>query len=312
MIEDQPSVTILIPCYNGAPYLERALDSCLKQTYQNLKILIINDGSTDQSEAIIRSYLSQYQHIHLINQSNQGIAAVRNRLIANAMSDYGFFLDVDDWIEPQCIATFVANAKGSDLVLNSAYVHRQKPQWRPKRFYINGKIDPTTNSKTYLIANAVFVWNCLFKIAYVQNLGLKFKADAPFLEDLVMVLWIYHTNAVVFLNQPHYHYLIHSRSLSHQKFTIDQLENAFKQLEYLYQLIKQTGCNFQCQALNTQLSYYHCLIFSLIQFQSKLNYQQRKSLKIRLQNLEKSNGKLQWPKRYWKWWFYLLYRCFGY
>lgn len=95
-MQDQPSVTILIPCYNGAPYLERALNSCLKQTYQNLKILIINDGSTDQSLAIIRSYLSQYQQIRLINQPNQGIAAVRNQLIANANSDYGFFLDVDD------------------------------------------------------------------------------------------------------------------------------------------------------------------------------------------------------------------------
>lgn len=294
------------------PYLKRALDSCLSQTYQNLKILIINDGSTDQSETIIRSYLSKYQQISLINQANQGIAAVRNHLIANANSDYGFFLDVDDWIDPQCIATFVANAKGSDLVLNSAYVHHYKVQKWPKRFYINGKIDPNMDNKRYLIANAVFVWNCLFKIKYVQNLGLKFKTNAPFLEDLVMVLWIYYAKAVVFLNQPHYHYLIHRRSLSHQKLTIDQIDYGLKQLEYLYQLIKDTGSNSQCLALNNQLSYYHCLIFTLMQFQSQLNHQQRKSFKIRLQNLEKVNGKLQWPKRYWKWWFYLLYRCFGY
>lgn len=74
---------------------------------------------------------------------------------------------------------------------------------------------------------------------------------------------------------------------------IGDLENAFKQLEYLYQLIKQTGCNPQCQALNAQLCYYHCLIFSLLQFRSKLNHQQRKSFKIRLQNLEKINGRLR-------------------
>ena len=90
------SVTILIPCYNEQNYLKRCLDSCVNQTYQNLKILIVNDGSTDDSQKIIEEYMSKYQNINLINQTNSGISKTRNVLFANTTTEYSFFLDVDD------------------------------------------------------------------------------------------------------------------------------------------------------------------------------------------------------------------------
>ena len=90
------SVTILIACYNGAQYLMRCLDSCIQQTYKNLEILIVNDGSTDQSQAIIEEYIDKYQNIRLINQNNQGLSQTRNILIQNCTTTYGYFLDADD------------------------------------------------------------------------------------------------------------------------------------------------------------------------------------------------------------------------
>lgn len=90
------AVTILIPCYNGQKYLERCLDSCVKQTYQNLQILIVNDGSNDESQNIIEAYIQKYPNISLINQTNSGLAKTRNVLIENAQTKYGFFLDADD------------------------------------------------------------------------------------------------------------------------------------------------------------------------------------------------------------------------
>ena len=91
-----PSVTILIPCYNGAKYLQRCLDSCINQTYKNLEILIVNDGSKDNSQAIIESYIKNHKNINLINQENFGLGYTRNVLLENIKTQYGFFLDVDD------------------------------------------------------------------------------------------------------------------------------------------------------------------------------------------------------------------------
>lgn len=89
-------VSILIPCYNGQEFIKRCLDSCLKQTYKDIKIIIVNDGSTDNSKQIIEQYIEQDKRITLINQPNKGLAETRNVLLRSTTSEYSFYLDVDD------------------------------------------------------------------------------------------------------------------------------------------------------------------------------------------------------------------------
>jgi len=101
--EQKPTVTVVIPCYNYAHYLPDALISVIEQTYQNFEIIIVNDGSTDNTIEVANKFISDYPHhrISLINQPNSGQpAAPRNRGIAEALGEYILPLDPDDKISP--------------------------------------------------------------------------------------------------------------------------------------------------------------------------------------------------------------------
>ena len=81
-------ISIIVPVFNGAPYLSRCIESILRQTYTNLQILIIDDGSEDGSLAIAKKYEEKDERIQVIHQENQGVSAARNLGIQNARGEY--------------------------------------------------------------------------------------------------------------------------------------------------------------------------------------------------------------------------------
>ena len=111
-------VSILIPVYNASLYLKQCLDSILHQTYTNLQIVIIDDGSTDNSYAICHEYAGQDARIELYTQENKGVAVTRNNLIEKAKGDYILFVDSDDWIELNMVEFLIDQilATNADIV----------------------------------------------------------------------------------------------------------------------------------------------------------------------------------------------------
>ena len=100
-------VTMIIPVYNAEHYIERCLDSLLKQTYKNLEILVMNDGSTDQSLSIIKRKAEKNKNIRYYNQKNMGVAKTRNKAISLATGKYIMFMDNDDYLDKDYVTTFV-------------------------------------------------------------------------------------------------------------------------------------------------------------------------------------------------------------
>lgn len=98
---DKSLVSVILTCYNQEPYLAEALDSVLSQTYPYWECIIMNDGSTDQSEEIAKQYVSKDPRFVFISQSNQGVVAARNNAIKASKGKYILPLDGDDTIEPQ-------------------------------------------------------------------------------------------------------------------------------------------------------------------------------------------------------------------
>lgn len=98
-----PLITVIVPVYNAAEYLDRCLSSIVNQTYRNLEIILVNDGSTDGSEEICRRYMQADQRVHLYNQKNQGIAAARNAGLDHMHGAYLSFVDADDYLSLSCI-----------------------------------------------------------------------------------------------------------------------------------------------------------------------------------------------------------------
>ncbi len=115
------TVTVVIPCYNGMPYLPQALDSAVAQTHRPEAIIVVDDGSTDESPSVVRDFSKKYpdHRIELIQQANAGEPAARNTGIRAATSAWVAMLDTDDWWEPDKLQLQVAAAQeaGPDCVL---------------------------------------------------------------------------------------------------------------------------------------------------------------------------------------------------
>lgn len=92
-------ISIIMPVYNAEKYLNRSIESVMNQTYKNIEIILVNDGSTDASLTICSNYQKADSRIKLINQKNSGVSAARNRGIDEATGTYIMFIDSDDYIE---------------------------------------------------------------------------------------------------------------------------------------------------------------------------------------------------------------------
>ena len=112
-----PLVSVIIPIFNSDKYLEECLDSVLNQTYKNVEIICVNDGSTDESLSILNKYAKKHQHITVIDQSNSGVVISRNNGIKASNGVYILPLDSDDKILPRCIEILVNLIQTSDCAV---------------------------------------------------------------------------------------------------------------------------------------------------------------------------------------------------
>ncbi|MFR2033860.1 MAG: glycosyltransferase family 2 protein [Agathobacter sp.] len=113
---EKGKVSIITPCYNGAKYIEETIDSVIAQTYKNWEMLIVDDGSRDDSAQIVTKYCEKEERIKLISQENAGSAAARNNGIRNAQGQYIALLDADDLWHPQFLEKQINFMKKKDAV----------------------------------------------------------------------------------------------------------------------------------------------------------------------------------------------------
>lgn len=121
-------VSIIVPVYNVAAYLRECLDSLINQTYQKLEIILVNDGSTDESGVICDEYAQRDSRIQVIHQENKGISAARNAGLKRMREEYLAFVDSDDYVAPDYISYFVSvmeQEKDADMVICRFYNYRQ-------------------------------------------------------------------------------------------------------------------------------------------------------------------------------------------
>ena len=117
-MSSEPKISVIIPIYNTAEYLARCLDSILHNTYQNLEIICVNDGSTDNSLIILEQYAAEDSRIVAVNQENAGVSAARNTGLDRATGDFVAFVDSDDWVHPQYFEVLMqfGNSEKADIV----------------------------------------------------------------------------------------------------------------------------------------------------------------------------------------------------
>ena len=118
-VDKKPLVFVVIPVYNVSRYLQQCLDSVVSQTYRNLEIIIVDDGSTDGSGRICDRYEKRDERSHVIHSANRGLSSARNLGLDKIRGSYILFVNSDDWIEPHTVDTLIRAAMqtGADIVI---------------------------------------------------------------------------------------------------------------------------------------------------------------------------------------------------
>lgn len=173
MLEDNKKISIIIPVYNVEKYIDQCLDSIINQTYKNLEIIIVNDGTKDNSMKIVEKYLSD-KRIKIINKKNEGLSSARNIGMEKATGEYIYFLDSDDWIENNTIKKLVENSIDADIVgANFLYYDEITKKGKSEKDIL--KNIPITKGEYLLNKNVeTMVWNKLYKLSFLKEKKLNF------------------------------------------------------------------------------------------------------------------------------------------
>lgn len=205
-------ISVIIPVYNSSTYLRKCLDSVVNQTLKDIEIIVINDGSTDDSKNIIEEYSCKYKNIIFIDQKNKGIGKTRNIGIKKATGEYITFVDSDDYIKENMLEEYYKYAKkhNFDLVIGS-YIKKINNK---EIIFENNKFK-TGNVKTtpqilYLIEYGP--WAKLYKREMLINNNIYFDEkrkyeDMPFVSKALLK-----SKLIGQITEPYYYYIIHNNS----------------------------------------------------------------------------------------------------
>ena len=201
-------VSIIVPIYKVEKYLKRCLESLVSQTFQEIEIICVNDGSPDQSQKIVDEYVEKYPHlVKGYLKENGGLSDARNYGLNLASGDYVAFIDSDDWVEPEMIEKMyrAAREQEADLVICDFVM-----DWETKEkesLYISGIRQESTDFMRNVLLSGPSAWNKLYK----KDLFLKTDIRYPkglWYEDLATTLrLIMNTNKIAHVKEAFVHYI---------------------------------------------------------------------------------------------------------
>jgi len=220
-------ISIIIPVYNVSKYLKRCLDSVINQTYKNIEIIIVNDGSTDDSLKICESYQKKDKRIIIINQKNQGLSAARNKGLNIANGKYICFIDSDDYVFYDYVLYLYRLIKKDNYDFSSCNSikiinNKQfKTNIKEKKYILNSK----TALKMLFNNNNNFsqsAWGKLYKKELFKN--IKYPVGKVYEDIETTGNIILKSKKIIYSTLPKYNYCIRNDSISFKKYNINDLD----------------------------------------------------------------------------------------
>ena len=254
-----PKLSIIVPVYNVEEYLEKCLDSLVNQTMKDIEILVINDGSPDNSQRIIDAYASEYPDlIFSYQKENGGLGDARNFAIPYCKGEYIAFIDSDDYVREDFAEKTYQYAKENNLdivMFNAIWFY---PDGTEEKRSIFPRFVSGFNDKAYILAQPA-AWNKIYKREIWTKSGLKFPVQLWY-EDLATIpITAKYTSKIGYLEEELYYYRQRQNSImSNTKYSPRLLE-IITACDLLYQGLKGT-------AYQEEMEY--VILFQLIYFAS--------------------------------------------
>ena len=261
-------VSIIVPVFNAEKFLARCVESVLSQTYRDIELILIDDGSTDGSEALCNEYARKDTRICTASRKNGGPAAARNAGLRLATGFFVFFLDADDFLPPSAIETLVVqyNKFPSDMVMgnfvklesNNAIVD-QKVTFSPEGEPFEGNVKILSKPEVveyvrhflkhpsnHLVS---YCWCRLYRLDIIKAHTIQSNEQMRLFEDFVFNLeYLRHSNRVVFVNSPLYTYVMHNA----QSASMGIIDSAG--LTHDMAIFREKACQFLRDSLSSSSS----------------------------------------------------------
>ncbi len=279
-------ISLILPVYNVAPFLERCLMSIIPFLQKGHQMIIVNDGSTDNSSSIISHFMQSYQEFEIIyiEQTNGGLSAARNTGIEKATGDYLWFIDTDDWLDNRAINIVDGNILNQDvdLIVFGRYEHFQNksipiPSHLVSRQYDNGiqYFEDSIRRGDYRTQ----VWDKIFKVSLIERCHLRFT-EGMLYEDMYFMLQVL-VNAQLTIQYPLYVYnynQMNNTSISKtvRKKDLDIL--GFIEMADCY--LGEQQCNLTKKSLSYNLLIFNWVSTCLLNKYAKLSYSNREAWEI--------------------------------
>jgi glycosyltransferase involved in cell wall biosynthesis len=260
-----PKISVIIPVYNTAPYLLRCLDSVCGQTLRDLEIVCVNDGSTDGSADILKSYMIADQRIKVIDhQQNRGPAAARNTGMRDACGEYLSFLDSDDWIDPDYLQALLEAAEQEHvyIVMNTNIAEEladgSSKQFLPENFIEHiGK--NTTGHISFLQNAGNFTYSSccnIYKRSFIRSINAYFPEGLHYDDNFFHMTVFVHLDTLFLINNPSYHYCRRPDSVCNKACAGINTYDIIYIYNMIFEYFKQNAFIDCCKLNFFELSYY--------------------------------------------------------
>lgn len=224
-------ISVMIPVYNSGQNLHKCIKSLMVQTYENIQIVIVNDGSKDDSLEICRHYAQKDSRIKVVNQENGGEGAARNRGIQESDGIYICFVDADDYVKPDFVKNLYEMQKKNQTELSICGFIELKDGETLNETIGNVQIMTQAEAMENLLKYTSFkgyVWNKMFVMDIIEENQIRFDPSLAIWTDVLFVFtYMKYIKKAVYNPEPMYYYIFWENSVSHQKNQPKVIEKSY-------------------------------------------------------------------------------------
>ncbi|GAA4274183.1 glycosyltransferase family 2 protein [Aquimarina gracilis] len=293
--QEHPLISVIVPIYNAEKYLDRCIDSICNQSYKNLEIILVNDGSKDNSLAICNTFASKDHRIQIIDISNQGVSNARNTGLKTATGDFIQFLDSDDFMTKEYIETLydcMQNNEGDYVICGIKSLNNELEEldyWEAG----NHAFDMKTPDEDvlYQLFDKFLMFgpvNKLYKRGLLQKSNIFFDTSLSYGEDLLFNLeYLKLTSRIVVTNKVYWSYIQDNVNSLSKKRLNDKIEIVERLHTGILNFLKEIGIesySFKSLLHNRMFDYVYNDMFAIAKDKSLDDKAKRLNLKKLLNN----------------------------
>ena len=233
-----PKISVIIPVYNVAKYLEECLNSILSQTLKEIEVLCIDDGSTDNSLEILQTFKNNDNRISVISQENQGVSIARNAGLLQATGTYIYFMDSDDYLKDnnsfQILYHVLSTYKLDFLSFNYSTIG-----YETKQYQLSITSNVILNGKEYFQKNGrgnVMPWLRMFDHLYLKKIDFTFQPHIDAEDELSLPKLCYYAEKAMHITDSVLVYRLRANSLTHSKITLSRIHGLLASSQAYFEL----------------------------------------------------------------------------